>query len=543
MAEKSAQEKLFYKDVLRYLTERSYREEAEKQWKRTVRRKAQDFTVNDGQLYIKGKNGQEARRWVFDEEDQKRVMEACHDDKLGGGHFGRDKTLQKICSRFYWQNMTNDVKEHVRTCDTCQRTNKRLIKASAELHPIPVRAQVWYQVGIDIVGPLTLTRNKNRYLITCTDYFSKWPEAQALPSKCAEGVAKFVLSLITRFGCFKVCISDQGREFVNSLNEKLFSLTGIEHRIASAYHPQTNGLDERLNQTVTKSLVKYINTDQSDWDEKLECVLFSYRTSVHATTKYTPFYLMYGREAVLPPQLQTECKDGNDVLFSMTGIESKAQEYATNLEEVRTEVFTEVTSNIQNAQAKQKLYYDRKHARTGFQLGDRVLLRNMRNLTRKGVSMVYRDYKQQHLDNHLTFDIMRKDFVQILHNGEDHWLTISTLGLPSGHVNIYDSLYQTCTDHAIDQMCSIIFTPNNAVYLHFTDVDKQTNSSDCGLYAIAYATGLCCGEEVCSRKYDMMVMRQHLLKCLESGRMTAFPSSDRENHHIVANKMIKKGLE
>ena len=69
--------------------------------------------------------------------------------------------------------------------------------------------------------------------------------------------------------------------------------------------------------------------------------------------------------------------------------------------------------------------------------------------------------------------------------------------------------------------------------------NRPINSSDCGLYAIAYATGLCCGEDVCSRKYDMMVMRQHLLKCLKSGRMAAFPSSDRENHHIVANKMIK----
>ena len=66
----------------------------------------------------------------------------------------------------------------------------------------------------------------NRYLITCTDYFSKWPEAQALPSKCAEGVAKFVLSLITRFGCFKVCISDQSREFVNSLNTASTSKVG-----------------------------------------------------------------------------------------------------------------------------------------------------------------------------------------------------------------------------------------------------------------------------------------------------------------------------
>ena len=113
-------------------------------------------------------------------------------------------------------------------------------------------------------------------------------------AKSAEGVAHFLLSLITRFGCFQVCISDQGREFVNSLNEKLFEMAGIEHCIASAYYPQTNGLDERMNQTVTKALVKYINSTQDDWDEHIEPILFSYRTSIHASTNYTPFYLMYG---------------------------------------------------------------------------------------------------------------------------------------------------------------------------------------------------------------------------------------------------------
>ena len=90
-----------------------------------------------------------------------------------------------------------------------------------------------------------------------------------------------------------------------------------------------------------------------------------------------------------------------------------------------------------------------------------------------------------------TFDVMRKGFIQILHNGEDHWFTISTLGLPSGHVHIYDSLYNTCTDHGIEQICSILYTPNNAVHLHFMDVDKQTNHMNCGLYAIAYAIDLC----------------------------------------------------
>ena len=157
---------------------------------------------------------------------------------------------------------------------------------------------------------------------------------------------------------------------MNSLNEKLFLLTGTEHRIASAYHPQTNGLDERMNQTVTKSLLKYINADQNDWDEHLESVLFSYRTSVHATTKYTPFFLMYGREAILPIQLQTGNVDNGHTLVAITDIESEAQKYATQLDMIRTETFTKVASNVENAQTKQKLYYDRKHTKAEFQLGN-----------------------------------------------------------------------------------------------------------------------------------------------------------------------------
>ena len=80
MSEKKTREKLLYKDMMKYIVERSYRAEAEKHWKRTIRRKAGDFVVKDGQLYSTGEDG---RRWVFDEVDQKRVTEACHDDKLG----------------------------------------------------------------------------------------------------------------------------------------------------------------------------------------------------------------------------------------------------------------------------------------------------------------------------------------------------------------------------------------------------------------------------------------------------------------------------
>lgn len=95
-----------------------------------------------------------------------------------------------------------------------------------------------------------------------------------------------------RFGCCKVIISDQGREFVNRVSQRLFEFTQTEHRIYSAYHPQTNGLVERFNQTLHRCLV---NSNQTDWDEKLDGILFSYRTSQQKSSNYTPFELMYCR--------------------------------------------------------------------------------------------------------------------------------------------------------------------------------------------------------------------------------------------------------
>jgi len=98
-----------------------------------------------------------------------------------------------------------------------------------------------------------------------------------------------------RYGCTRVVISDQGREFVNEVNWCLFRMTNTEHRISSAYHPQTNGLVERCNQTLQHSLVKVVDEHQSDWDEKLDGILFAYRIAPQKSTKHTPFELMYCR--------------------------------------------------------------------------------------------------------------------------------------------------------------------------------------------------------------------------------------------------------
>ena len=124
-----------------------------------------------------------------------------------------------------------------------------------------------------------------------------WPN---LFMKLFAGTYVFIGILYTtyiqcRFGCAKVMISDQGREFVNNLNSELMQFTGTEHHITSAYHPQANGLVERFNQTSQNSLRKCSTKCNEDWDIVLPSVLFAIRTCAHKATKYSPFELMFNR--------------------------------------------------------------------------------------------------------------------------------------------------------------------------------------------------------------------------------------------------------
>ena len=98
-----------------------------------------------------------------------------------------------------------------------------------------------------------------------------------------------------RHGCTQIILSDQGREFVNQINKRLFEKLKTDHRVSSAYHPQTNGLVERFNQTLQRSLVKLVSSNQDNWDELLDSVLFAYRTAKQKSTQFSPFELMYCR--------------------------------------------------------------------------------------------------------------------------------------------------------------------------------------------------------------------------------------------------------
>lgn len=145
--------------------------------------------------------------------------------------------------------------------------------------------------------------SENKYLLVFTEYLTKWVEVEAIADKAASTILKCLYKFISDHGVPEVIITDQGREFCNELNDGVCTTYGIEHRIASPYHPQTGGHTERYNRTLCSMLSSYVNDLHNDWDTKLPFMLFAYRTALHETTKKTPFFLVYGREARLPIEL------------------------------------------------------------------------------------------------------------------------------------------------------------------------------------------------------------------------------------------------
>ena len=129
--------------------------------------------------------------------------------------------------------------------------------------------------------------------------------------------------------------------------DRLESLTGFKHRVTSAYHPQSNRLDERLNQTLKASPQKLVNDQLDDWDDLVDDILFAYRTSRQDSTKFTTFFVMYIREARLPIEVSMPCRSKE---FDDAYIDEKV----TILVELKKQIHDQVKGKILKAQEKQK---------------------------------------------------------------------------------------------------------------------------------------------------------------------------------------------
>lgn len=136
-----------------------------------------------------------------------------------------------------------------------------------------------------------------------------------------------------------------------------------------------------------------------------------------------------------------------------------------------------------------------------------------------GLQMVYRPR---------DFDIQTGEFVQVLNNGNGHWVTISTVGVKSpAVVKVYDSYYCSASDELKMQIASILHSEHPVIQLHFPAVQKQSGSSDCGLFALAFATSIVFNVRPEECLFEQRLMRSHLTSCFEERNISMFPMKRR----------------
>ena len=168
---------------------------------------------------------------------RKQIIHEYH-SSLTGGHKGITKTYKNIRNRFLWPEMKNDIQNFVRRCRSCQEQKLVRIKTRQPMIITDTPADAFDKVAIDLVGPLPITPDGNKYVLTMQDNLTKYCMAEEIPDKRATTVADvFARQLIGRFGCPRAILSDRGGEFVNNLLRNLASIYRLKHLTTSGYHP------------------------------------------------------------------------------------------------------------------------------------------------------------------------------------------------------------------------------------------------------------------------------------------------------------------
>lgn len=260
--------------------------------------------------------------------------------------------------------MKHEIQEFIQHCRGCQLKKLVRIKTKQPMVLTDTPGAAFDKISMDIVGPLPETKKGNCHILTMQDLLTKYSLAVPLQGTTSVDICDaFAKSFIARFGAPKMLLTDQGANFCSSLMRNLARKFRIKQFRTTAYHPQTNGSIERSHHVLTEYLKQYIDR-QHDWDEFLEMAMFSYNTSQHEGTGFTPHELVFGKPARQPSE--------NRVIE-----EHPDPTYGQYLEDLFSKIhgLQELAAeNLNQAKRKSKGYYDRRINPQNFGVGDTVLM-------------------------------------------------------------------------------------------------------------------------------------------------------------------------
>ncbi|MBW0565251.1 hypothetical protein O181_104966, partial [Austropuccinia psidii MF-1] len=229
------------------------------------------------------------------EEIQLNILQKRHDSPLAG-HPGQEKTLMLIKRYSHWAGMNQFNKDYVSSFQQCSRNKNIHHKKFGLLKPVSIPSGPWNSLSMDFITQLPLS-NKFDSILVVVDRFSKMAIfISAYGRNTALDLAQiFISHVFSKHGLPVSIVSDRGSLFVSSFWTQLCQQLKISRDLSTAFHPETDGQTERVNQILEQYLWMYVSYHQDDWYTWLPLAEFSYNNAEHSSTKQSPFFTIYGR--------------------------------------------------------------------------------------------------------------------------------------------------------------------------------------------------------------------------------------------------------
>ena len=291
-------------------------------------------------------------------------MTAAH---TGFGHQGRNKMIALLRPHFYWPCMAKDCTDFVKACVRCQEMDRTTPKPSRMIER-QVVTRPFTDVAIDIVGPFPTAKGGFKFMLTCIDSASRWPEAIPIHSITTRVVISCLTSIFTRWGFPEKITSDNGPQFTSKAFIRWLREKGIAHSRSTPYHPQGNGVVERLHRTLN-AVVGKIATSKGNWANAVPMALFFLRCTPSASTGLSPFLVTHGWELTNPIQLLYQSWVKTDL--GGVDLTEWILQNAGNLENARDKATCALIDNSN----KRAIEYNKKTSDRSFSVGDHVWIR------------------------------------------------------------------------------------------------------------------------------------------------------------------------
>jgi len=219
-----------------------------------------------------------------------------HHDLADIRHPEQHRMLELLKRTDWWPELKEDIKKYVQGCLKCQQNKVQHQRRVGKLHPLEIPKGLWQEISINMIGPLPSSNGMDTILVIMNQFTKMIRLKATIINISLEGIAKIYRDEIWKLHRVpRTILSNQGPQFTSKFMEEFTKVLGTKRKLSMAYHPQTDGQMERINQEIGIFLQHYVNYQQDDWTDWLATAEFSYNNKKHAATGKTPFELNFGR--------------------------------------------------------------------------------------------------------------------------------------------------------------------------------------------------------------------------------------------------------